>query len=71
MVRSVGAMVLISSRDFILRLVATEKEQIRDVPGDVTCISVGEKHWHGAVKRSTFSHLYVMSSDSNTAQLED
>ena len=52
-------------------IVATDKEEIAVVPGDVIFIPAGEKHWHGAAKGATFSHLYVMSQDSKTTQLED
>jgi 4-carboxymuconolactone decarboxylase len=52
-------------------IVATDKEEITVVPGDIIFIPAGEKHWHGAAKGSTFSHLYVMSPDSTTTQLED
>jgi len=51
--------------------VATEKEQITVGSGDVIFIPAGEKHWHGAANGATFSHLYVMSPDSKTTQLED
>jgi quercetin dioxygenase-like cupin family protein len=30
-----------------------------------------EKHWHGATKDSTFSHLYVMAPEQKTTLLED
>ena len=49
-------------------IVATEKEQITVVPGDIIFIPAGEKHWHGAAEGSTFSHLYVMSPDSETTR---
>ena len=52
-------------------IVATDKEEITVGPGDVIFIAAGEKHWHGAVKDATFSHLYVMSPDQQTTQLED
>jgi quercetin dioxygenase-like cupin family protein len=52
-------------------IVATEKEQIAVVLGDVIFIPSGEKHWHGAAKGETFSHLFVMSQGSKTTQLED
>lgn len=52
-------------------IVATEKEKIDVVPGDIVFIPAGEKHWHGAAEGSTFSHLYVMSPDSKTIQIED
>ncbi len=51
-------------------IVATDKEEINVGPGDVVFIRAGEKHWHGAAKGATFSHLYVMSPDSKTTQLE-
>ena len=52
-------------------IIATEKEKTDIVPGDIVFIPAGEKHWHGAAEGSTFSHLYVMSPDSNTTQIED
>jgi quercetin dioxygenase-like cupin family protein len=52
-------------------IVATDKEEITVVPGDVIFIQAGEKHWHGATKDSTFSHIYVMSPDLNITQIED
>jgi quercetin dioxygenase-like cupin family protein len=52
-------------------IVATEKEEITVGPGDVIYFPAGEKHWHGAAKGATFSHIYVASPDSKTTQLED
>ena len=52
-------------------IVATDKEEITVGPGDVIYIPAGEKHWHGAARGSTFSHLYVMTPDTKTTQLED
>jgi 4-carboxymuconolactone decarboxylase len=52
-------------------IVATDKEEITVVPGDVVFIPANEKHWHGATKDSTFSHLYVMAPEQKTTQLED
>ena len=52
-------------------IVATDKEEITVGPGDIIFIPAGEKHWHGAAKGSSFSHLYVMSPDSKTTKLED
>ncbi len=51
-------------------IVATENEEITVGPGDVIFIPAGEKHWHGAVKGFTFSHLYVMSPETETTQVE-
>ena len=52
-------------------IVATDNEEVTVVPGDIIFIPAGEKHWHGATEGSTFSHLFVMSPDSETTQLED
>lgn len=52
-------------------IVATDKEEMTVGPGDVIFIPAGEKHWHGAAKDATFSHLYVMSPAQKTTQLED
>ena len=51
-------------------IVATENEEITVGPGDIIFIPAGEKHWHGAAEGFTFSHLYVMSPESDTTQLE-
>jgi len=52
-------------------IVATDKEEITVRPGDVIFIPAGEKHWHGAAKDSTFSHIYVMPPDLKITQIED
>ena len=52
-------------------IVATDKEEIVVMPGDIVFIPANEKHWHGATKDSTFSHLYVMAPEQKTTQLED
>jgi len=52
-------------------IVATENEEITVRPGDVIFIPAGEKHWHGAAKDSTFSHIYVMLPDLKITQIED
>ncbi len=49
-------------------IVATDKEQIFVGQGDIIFIPAGEKHWHGAAEGATFSHLYVMSPDSETTR---
>ena len=51
-------------------IVATDKEEIIVVPGDIIFTPAGEKHWHGATKDSTFSHLYVMAPESKSEQIE-
>lgn len=52
-------------------IVATEDGEVTVGPGDIIFIAAGEKHWHGAAKGFTFSHLYVMSPESQTTQLEE
>ncbi len=52
-------------------IVATDKGKINVGPGDIIFVPAGEKHWHGAARGATFSHLYVMSPDSETTKLED
>ncbi|OPY44185.1 MAG: Cupin domain protein [Methanosaeta sp. PtaU1.Bin028] len=52
-------------------IIATDKEEVVVRPGDVIFIEAGEKHWHGATKDSTFSHIYVMSPDQRLTQIED
>ena len=52
-------------------IVATDKEEVTVVPGDIIFIPAEEKHWHGAAKGSTFSHLYVMSPESGIPTPEE
>ena len=52
-------------------IVATEGEEAIVGVGDIIHIPVGEKHWHGATKDSAFSHIYLLSADNETMQLED
>ena len=52
-------------------IVATEKEETTVRPGDIVYIPAGEKHWHGASKGQTFSHIYVTSPEQKMTQLED
>lgn len=47
-------------------IVATEKEEKVVVQGDIVLISAGENHWHGATSNSTFSHLYIIRSETKT-----
>ena len=51
--------------------VATEKEKKVITVGDVVLIPAGEKHWHGAMEDSEFSHIYVSKLESRLTQLED
>ena len=52
-------------------IVASEKQEVVVGVGDIIFIPSGEKHWHGATKDSEFSHMYVMSAENKTTQLED
>jgi quercetin dioxygenase-like cupin family protein len=51
--------------------IATEKEKKLIRPGDVVIIPRGEKHWHGAMESSEFSHIYVSKKGSRLTQLEE
>jgi len=51
-------------------IVATDNEKITVGPGDVIFFPAGEKHWHGAAEGHTFSHLYVVSPETDMTQLE-
>ena len=52
-------------------IVATETEEKVVTGGAVILIPAGEKHWHGAVKDSEFSHIYVMRTGAELTQLEE
>lgn len=41
-------------------VVGTEKEEVPAEPGMMFFIPRGEKHWHGAAKESTFSHISIL-----------
>ena len=47
-------------------IVANEREEYVAMPGMVFLIQAGEKHWHGATPESSFSHLYVYNSKTET-----
>lgn len=44
--------------------IATEREKIEIVPGDVVFIPAGEAHWHGATSESEMSHIHVVGKGS-------
>jgi len=52
-------------------IIATETEEKVITTGDVVIIPAGEKHWHGATKDSTLSHLYVSRLGGKLTQLEE
>jgi len=47
-------------------IVANEHEEHVALPGMIFFIPAGEKHWHGATADSSFSHLYVYNSRTET-----
>jgi quercetin dioxygenase-like cupin family protein len=47
-------------------IVANEQEEHIATPGTIFLIPAGEKHWHGATKESSFSHLYIYDSETET-----
>ena len=52
-------------------IVATEEGESVVNVGDIVHISAGEKHWHGAMKESHFSHISITLVGSTGQQLED
>jgi len=52
-------------------MVATDREKKVVTQGDIVLIPAGEKHWHGAVEDSEFSHIYVTRLGNKLTQLED
>ena len=60
-------LIVTSGRGYI----ATETEKIAITVGDVVLIPAGEKHWHGAVEDSEFSHIFVSQLGSELTQLEE
>ena len=40
-------------------IVSTEQKEVTVMPGAFIFIPAGERHWHGATKDTTFSHLYI------------
>lgn len=47
-------------------IVANEKEEHIAKPGQIYLVPAGERHWHGASKDSSFSHLFVYNSETET-----
>ena len=52
-------------------IIATEDEKKLIIPGDIVIIPAGEKHWHGAIEGSAFSHIYVSRLGGRITQLEE
>jgi quercetin dioxygenase-like cupin family protein len=47
-------------------IVANEQEEHIATPGQIFLVPAGEKHWHGATRESSFSHLYIYNSQTKT-----
>jgi len=47
-------------------IVATENEEHEITVGDVVHIKAGEKHWHGAKKDTTLSHITITTAGSQS-----
>ena len=52
-------------------IVATENEKKEVTVGDIVFFPAGEKHWHGAVKDSEFSHIVITRAGVKLTQLEE
>ncbi len=52
-------------------IVATETQEHVVTVGDLIHVTAGEKHWHGATKESSFSHIALTQVTSTTQQLEE
>ena len=48
-------------------VVATDKEETNVSVGDIVFFPAGEKHWHGATERSSFSHIHIQTKESETS----
>ena len=51
--------------------VATETEKVVVEPGCIVHFAPGEKHWHGALPDSEFSHIFIRLSGTKTTQFEE
>jgi quercetin dioxygenase-like cupin family protein len=60
-------LIVTSGKGFIV----TEEEKKAITVGDVVIIPAGEKHWHGAMEDSAFSHIFVYRSGSQATQWEE
>ncbi|MFC2007234.1 cupin domain-containing protein [Chloroflexota bacterium] len=52
-------------------IVTTDELERAVTAGDVILIPAGEKHWHGAIKDSEFSHIALHRKGEKTTQQED
>jgi quercetin dioxygenase-like cupin family protein len=60
-------LIVTSGRGFIV----TEMERKEISAGDIVIIPAGEKHWHGAMEDTEFSHIFVSRLGSQATQLEE
>ena len=51
-------------------VVATENEQAVVSVGDVIFAPAGERHWHGSLPGTTFSHITITRKDAQAIQVE-
>lgn len=52
-------------------IVATEAEKRIVTTGEIVVFPAGEKHWHGAIPDSEFSHIVITRVGVKLTQLED
>jgi quercetin dioxygenase-like cupin family protein len=52
-------------------IVATENDRKTVSVGDMVIFPANEKHWHGAVQDSEFSHIAITRAGTKLTQLED
>ena len=52
-------------------IVATETEERIVTVGEIVVFPAGEKHWHGAIRDSEFSHIVITRVGVKLTQLED
>jgi quercetin dioxygenase-like cupin family protein len=52
-------------------IVATEAEKRMVTTGEIVLFPAGEKHWHGAIPDSEFSHIVITRVGVKLTQLED
>ena len=51
-------------------IVANESKEVNISKGDTAFIPAGEKHWHGAVDTSDFTHISLLHPTSRTGTFE-
>ena len=51
-------------------IIVTEEKKFKIKEGDIIWVPAGEKHWHGAVPGSKFTHISITKAHSKLTQLE-